>query len=199
MILLQDYLKKINLSDELIKALVKIARKFTAKPEQRLLSPGQICDRLFFIEEGIFREYEDLSAQTETETETEKTTWLLGEGNWLYSVESYITAKPAEYYLQALTKAKGYYFYKHELETLLTQNPSLGYTAYKLSEVYILKLEARNKLHRVKTLPERLQYLENTQPELNGKVKGKILASYLNVKPQQLSKLRSELAKGKRM
>ncbi|MFB0908513.1 MAG: Crp/Fnr family transcriptional regulator [Spirosomataceae bacterium] len=193
MILLQDSLFRLSLSAETTQKVLAIAHKFTAKISQRLIAPPQVCDRLFYIEDGIFREYRDIEA------EAEKTTWLLGEGNWLYSVESYITAKPTEYYLQALTTAKGYYFYKHELEALLLQTPSLAYIAYKLSEVYILKLEARNTLHRLKTLPERLKYLETTQPELTGKVKGRILASYLNVKPQQLSKLRSELAKGKRM
>jgi len=199
MIRFEDYLQKLGLTKELVGRVMAVAKPFTARSSQRLLSPPQTCDRVFFIEEGIFREYKDLETETETEIETEKTSWLLGEGNWLYSVESYITSKPAEYYLQALTKAKGYYFYKHELEALLLQNPSLALTAYKLSEVYILKLEVRNTLHRLKTLPERLTYFETTQPELAGKVPGKILANYLNVHSTQLSKERSRRAKEKRM
>ncbi len=193
MILLKDSLSRLNLSAEASQKVLAIAHKFTAKADQRLLTPPEVCDRLFYIEDGIFREYRDIEA------EAEKTTWLLGEGNWLYSVESYITQKPSEYYLQAITKTTGYYMYKHELEVLLLQNPELAHAGYKLSEVYFLKLETRNKLHRLKTLPERLKYFEETQPELAGRVQGKILASILNVKPQQLSTLRSELAKGKRM
>jgi CRP-like cAMP-binding protein len=117
----------------------------------------------------------------------------------MYSVESYITEKPSKYYLQAITKANGYYFDKRELEALIIQNPELAFAGYKLTELYLLKLGTRNNLHRLKTLPARLKYFEETQPELKGMIKGKTLASYLNVRPQQLSKLRSELAIGKRM
>lgn len=110
MIRFEDYLQKLGLTEELIGRVMAVAKPFTARSNQRLLSPPQTCDRVFFIEAGVFREYKDLETETktetktETETDTEKTSWLLGEGNWLYSVESYITAKPAEYYLQALTK-----------------------------------------------------------------------------------------------
>lgn len=197
MILLGDALSRLGLSAEAMQKVLAIAHKFTAKSGQRLVAPPQVCNRLFYIEEGIFREYRDIDA--DAEAEAEKTSWLLGEGNWMYSVESYITEKPSKCYIQAITKATGYYIYKHELEKLLQQNPDLAYAGYKLSETYTLKLETLNTLHRLKTLPERLAYFESTQPELAGKIQGKILASFLNVKPQQLSKLRSELAKGKRM
>jgi CRP-like cAMP-binding protein len=193
MILLKDSLSRLNLSTEATQKVLIIAHKFTAKTNQRLLPPPQVCDRLFYIEDGIFREYRDIEA------EAEETTWLLGEGNWMYSVESYITEKPSDYYLQAITKANGYYFYKHELEALIVQNPELAFAGYKLTELYLLKLETRNKLHRLKTLYERFKYFEETRPELKGMIQGKILASFLNVKPQQLSKLYRDLAKEKRL
>ncbi len=98
MVRLEDYLQKLDLTEALIGRVMAVAHPFAAKREQRLLSPPQTCDRLFFIEEGIFREYKDL----ETETETEKTSWLLGEGNWLYSVESYITQNPSAYYTETI-------------------------------------------------------------------------------------------------
>jgi hypothetical protein len=93
MILLKDSLSRLNLSTEATQKVLIIAHKFTAKTNQRLLPPPQVCDRLFYIEDGIFREYRDIEA------EAEETTWLLGEGNWMYSVESYITEKPSDYYL----------------------------------------------------------------------------------------------------
>ncbi len=80
---------------------------------------------------------------------------------------------------------------------MIIQNSELAFAGYKLTELYLLKLETRNNLHRLKTLSERFNYFEETQPELKGMIQGKILASFLNVKPQQLSKLRSELANGK--
>jgi hypothetical protein len=82
---------------------------------------------------------------------------------------------------------------------LIVQNPELAFAGYKLTELYLLKLETRNKLHRLKTLYERFKYFEETRPELKGMIQGKILASFLNVKPQQLSKLYRDLAKEKRL
>jgi CRP-like cAMP-binding protein len=62
MILLQDSLSRLNLSAETTQKVLAIAHKFIAKTNQRLLTPPQVCDRLFYVEEGVFQEYRILGS-----------------------------------------------------------------------------------------------------------------------------------------
>jgi hypothetical protein len=62
-------------------------------------------------------------------------------------------------------------------------------------ERYLLQLENRNAFHRIKNAEQRLEVFEKTQPGLSNRVKGKLMASYLNVSPQQLSRIRSSRRK----
>jgi hypothetical protein len=65
----------------------------------------------------------------------------------------------------------------------------------KIYEKYLLQLEHRNAFHRIKSAKKRIEVFEKMQPNIQNRVKGKILASYLNMSPEQLSRIRSERAK----
>lgn len=123
---------------------------------------------------------------------------LSAEGSWFFSAGSYITGKPSLRYIQALEEAEGYYFYKHELEELLQLHAPLAFLAYKLTQDYILKIEECNSMLHIKTLAERIKYFEEKKPQLAGRIKLKVLATFLRVKPEQISRLRSDLRKEKR-
>lgn len=192
--LLEIYLSEFNLDKELIELLLTKAYKFKVTKDERLLSPTYSNDRMYYLTSGVVREYEIF----ETKAETERTYWFSAEGSWFFSAESYITGKPSLRYIQALEEAEGYYFYKHELEELLQLHAPLAFLAYKLTQDYILKIEECNSMLHIKTLAERIKYFEEKKPQLAGRIKLKVLATFLRVKPEQISRLRSDLRKEKR-
>jgi hypothetical protein len=51
MILLENYLAPFNLPAEVTQQLFALAKRFTVKLNHYLLRPGQVCDRLFYIED----------------------------------------------------------------------------------------------------------------------------------------------------
>ena len=189
---LEAYLRQMGLGTAAIEKVAEIAIPYALEEEERVLKPNEICTDMFYIEKGMLREYQNAPKDAVNE---ESTSWILAEGNVVYSVESYIHQAPSAYYLQALEPTHGYRFSRAALQDLLPANPEVAYMAYQLAENYILKMEIRNKLHRLKSLKERYNYFENTQPGLSNRIKGKVLASYLNVRPEQLSRLRKEIAK----
>lgn len=191
--LLETHLAENGLDQKHIDLLLTIAQKFKAGKGERLLTPTHISDRMYYLTSGIIREYEIL------ETETERTYWFEGGGNWFFSTQSYISGKPSTCYLQAIEDTEGYYFYKSELEELLKIHAPLSFLAYKLCHGYIQKIRELNKILQLSKFSERLARFEQLQPDLDGRIKQKMLASFLRVRPEQISRLRTERAKGKRM
>lgn len=193
--LLETYLSEFNLDQELIDLLLTKAHKFKVAKDERLLSPTHLTDRMYYLTSGIVREYEIF--ETEAAVETEKTYWFYTGGNWFFNAKSYITGEPSLRYIQALEEAEGYYFQKHKLEEILQLYAPLAFLAYKLTQDYILKIEECNSILHINPLAKRLKYFEEKQPQLAGRIKLKVLATFLRVKPEQISRLRNDLTKGK--
>lgn len=150
-----------------------------------MLHEGEISDKIFFITEGILREFSYI------ESESTLTHWILGEGEWVNQIKSYVTEQPSTCYLQALSPLTALYIRKETVKALLETIPNLAFVIITIYERYLLQLENRNAFHRIKNAEQRLEVFEKTQPGLSNRVKGKLLASYLNVSPQQLSRIRS--------
>lgn len=192
--LLETYLSEFNLDTELIELLLTKAHKFKAAKDERLLSPTHLSDRMYYLTSGVVREYEIF----ETETETERTYWFSTGGSWFFSAKSYITDEPSLRYMQALEESEGYYFHKQELEEILQLHTPLAFLAYKLTQDYVLKVEECASILHINPLAKRIKYFEEKQPQLAGRIKLKVLATFLRVKPEQISRLRNNLRKRKR-
>ena len=167
---------------------------FSFEANALLLQKGEISDKIFFIESGILREFSFTDADADADADADEkvqTHWILGENEWIYQVESYILEKPASCHIQALTKLSGFYLSKKNLQALVLEIPSLSMVMLNIYEKYLLQLEYRNSFHRIKNAEKRLEVFEKIHPNLLNRVAGKILASYLNISPEQLSRIRA--------
>ncbi len=190
------FLKSFNLFTEA--EISKIQNSFSPisfEEQDIMLHEGEISDKIFFITEGILREFSYIESESESESESTLTHWILGEGEWVYQVKSYVTEQPSACYLQALTPLTALFIRKETVKALLETIPNLAFVIITIYERYLLQLENRNAFHRIKNAEQRLEVFEKTQPGLSNRVTGKLLASYLNVSPQQLSRIRSDRRK----
>lgn len=172
----------LNLPADLAKSLLAKGTPFTCKENANVLQPGQINDRVFFLQEGIVREYE----------ETETTIWFLGERNWFYNVESYANGTASTAYLQALTVAKGISFLKKDIDDLVAENPALEKFEKELYQKYLFRMNRLYRLMRVDKAMKRWELFEKQQPELKNRIPLSMVASFLNITPQRFSQLRKE-------
>ena len=187
---IKDYLfKRLHVRPEIVDELLSLGHPFFMKEGQRLLQKGEVSNRVYFIERGIVREYEGLIGNPKKDDED--TTWILGAGEWIYNVESYQTGEPSEVYIQALTTTSGMYFDRNDLDGLVQKSHEWSLIQNKIYRRYFVRQERRNKLHRTKDGQERLDLFYEQHPELNGQVKLKYIASYLNMTQSQLSRIRA--------
>lgn len=184
---LEDYLaNQLQIEPALVKDLVAIGNTFSMNPKERLLQKGFKSSRVYFIEQGVVREYEDIQCNNKIK---EKTTWIVAEGQWVYNIESHQTGQPSAYHLQALEPTTGYFFHRRDLDKLIESYEWL-FIQNQIYLSYVVRERRINRLLRVNDGYARLQLFEQMYPELRGRVELQHIASYLNMTPTQLSRLR---------
>jgi CRP/FNR family transcriptional regulator, anaerobic regulatory protein len=175
---------------------------------EHLLKEGQISDTLFFIDSGIVHEYSrnyadadaDADADTDTDTDTEKksTHWIAGKKEWIFQIKSFIECKPSFCNIQALEKTTVYALKKSEFQGIMKEYPETLSFVMSMYERYLLTLEDRTTLQRLKPASRRLELFEKYNGDIACRLPQHVLASFLNITPSELSRIRAKRAKSQK-
>ncbi len=152
-----------------------------------LLRPGQICTSHLLVKEGVARKYY-------THNDKEITTEIYFHDDVAVSLDSYIMRKPADLYIEALT----------ELEVTLIDYSQFHKVKKKYAEVmmldkmfieyYAVWFEQRLKEFQTMDASQRYLNLLEKEPRIVRLLPVTIIASYLNVSLETLSRIRSKIA-----
>lgn len=153
-----------------------------------LLDIGEINDKLYFVEEGVLQEF---SYQEEEQTNTH---WLMPEGSFVYSTVSFINEVPTEMGIRAIEKVKLLYITKQELQIIYEKVPQMERVGRLVTEQTLTEYEKFLLLIRYRSSEEKLAWFEETFPTLINRIPQKYIASYLNIRPETLSRVRSKRA-----
>lgn len=153
-----------------------------------LLDIGEINDKLYFVEEGVLQEF---SYQEEEQTNTH---WLMPEGSFVYSTVSFINEVPTEMGIRAIEKVKLLYITKQDLQIIYDKVPQMERVGRLVTEQTLTEYEKFLLLIRYRSSEEKLAWFEETFPTLVNRVPQKYIASYLNIRPETLSRVRSKRA-----
>ena len=177
-----------SLEKNLQQQIVSLFTPIYFEKDEHLLKKGEISDKLFFIESGIIAEYAD----SDSDLIRIQTHWILGENEWVFQVHSFFRNEPSDCTIKALEKVKALYVSKKEYYQVQNVFPEVMGLINKIYERYLLQLENRNKFHRIKSATKRLDYFEKNQKNLINKLQMKYIASYLNISPSELSRIRKK-------
>lgn len=149
-----------------------------------LLRPGQVAQRLYFVEQGLVRGYALHAGQ-------EISSWFMTEGDFVISIVSFFTQQPSTEYLELLEPSTVYSISYRQLEALYRAFPEFNYVGRVLTERYYVQSEQR--AYQLRTLPARERYAQllHDFPQLGQRVPLKYLASHLGISPETLSRLRA--------
>lgn len=153
-----------------------------------ILNIGEINDKLYFVEEGVLQTF---SYQEEDQTNTH---WLMPEGSFVYSTVSFINQVPTEMGIKAIEKVKLLYITKLDLQTIYEKVPQMERVGRLVTERTLTEYEKFLLLIRYRSSEEKLTWFEETFPSLVNRVPQKYIASYLNIRPETLSRVRSKRA-----
>jgi len=188
---MHDQLKKylqlnISISDNILDEILSHFKSSTVKKNTILLSQGETCNKLYFVNKGCIRTYYI------TEQGHEKTRFIAFEGMVATSLTSFISRQPSFEFVDVLENSELLYISHVNFYKLTNDFPDWGKFYVKLLELaYVYQ---NKKIEELVTLSagERYTVLMKQHPGYIQRLSNKVLASYLDISQETMSRLKSK-------
>ena len=167
--------------------LLDYGRPVKFSPNDLILKEAKKSRDVYLVQEGVVRHF-----VYDTNRE-EKTIRISKEGDFFYSsIVSYFTEEPTYINCQALTLVRMIHWTKDVLEPLLEQNKSLDQFRYQQLTQFIIEKHQRELSLITHTAENRYHEFCRSNAQLFNRIPHRIIASYLNMTPETLSRLRKK-------
>lgn len=179
----------VHLDEHEQKQLISIIRTTRVKKRQFIDQPGFISSFRNYVYQGAFRSYL-------IDNEGKDHTIQIALEDWFISdFYSYITQTPATLYVEALEDSIIFQMKYEDIEGLCKEIHSLSEYFRITTERAFAYSRKRALANLSMTAEERYLDLLNRYPEMIQRIPQKIIASYLGMTPEFMSKIRARLAK----
>ena len=182
-----NYVRKIiSVNDEQLDTIVSCFRHLEVDKNELLVIQGQTSQRTFFVGAGCLRIF------FITEAGQEATRYIAFENHFATALSSFISGEPSSEFIQALETSSLLYISHKDFHFLLETIPVWGrFYQHYLENAYV---KNTNRLLSFLTLNanERYKYLMANNPEIIQRLSNKVVASYLNISQETLSRLKSK-------
>lgn len=173
------------LSANLEVALTHSLKREVLPRKTQLLLPGDVSDRLYFIEKGVARGYY-------LHDDRDVTSWFMREGDFVISIVSFITRQPSEEAIELLEDSVLWSIRYRPLQRLYADFPEFNAIGRVLTEAYYVRSERRAHALRWHSAGQRYQALHDEFPEIFNRVPLRHIASHLGISAETLSRLRAK-------
>ncbi|MCA6364154.1 MAG: Crp/Fnr family transcriptional regulator [Bacteroidetes bacterium] len=174
----------IELNEEEWQAFSAVIVKETCRKKQFLLEEGQHCDFIAFIGEGMFRFYYMQEGE-------EKVTAFFFPGDFVSNYRSFLTHQPSDHYIESMSDSVVYKIHRSDLHALYARYKSIERLGRLIAENLYLLVAKRLDSFLYSTPEDRYKELLTRNSRLLQDVPQYMLASYLGVKPETLSRIRA--------
>jgi CRP-like cAMP-binding protein len=161
---------------------VLVHRKY-AKGET-ILAEGEVCSEIIYIDRGLAREFY-------TKNNKEVTEYLAVEGSIMMSIESLFKEQPSHIQIEALEPCVIYALPKKRLEEVALHNVNIQILYRKILEESLILSQIHADMLRFESAQDRYQKLIKRQPQLVLRAPLVYIASYLQMTPETLSRVRT--------
>ena len=184
--LIKHIKKFVDLSDKEERILLEYTKSQTFRKKENLLSEGQICKSLYFVEQGCLRMFFVNSKSAEQITQFAIDGW------WLTDFFSFMDNKPSTYYIQAIEPSTVTSIDSRVFETLISEVPQLERYFRIIFQKNIAASQLRTKYLFEMSKEEFYYHFSTSFPEFMQRVPQYMIASYLGLTPEYVSELRKK-------
>ena len=161
---------------------VLIPMKF-AKNE-KILGEGETCEYIYWVVKGLVRQYYFKNGKDLTE-------YMATENTIVMSIESLFMEKPSTQIIQTLEPTIVYAMSKKELEAVAMRSVNIQILYRKILEESLIISQQRADMLRFESAQDRYQKLVKSSPQLVLRAPLVYIASYLQMTPETLSRVRT--------
>lgn len=173
--------------------ITHITRRFERqelKSGNHFFMPGQISDRLGFVDNGIFRVY------VENDEGEEATKYFFRQNQFMMDIDSFYHGSPTIAGIQAVTEAHLLSINRQHWFQLNEDIPKLFMLTKSLTEAALINKIKDSDFLRFGTASQKYEAFVKRYPDLALKVPLQYIASYLQITPQSLSRIRKRISDG---
>ncbi|MFC4096465.1 Crp/Fnr family transcriptional regulator [Euzebyella saccharophila] len=178
-----------GLPNEAINQLCDGIRTKKVKKEELLLQAGEICKLTFFVEKGLLRMYALNEKGKEDILQFAPENWLVSDRGSIYFNE------PSDYYIDAIEETDVILLDTEFVDKISALGPSFRKLNDRLLHNHIRHLNKRVKLLLGASAKTRYLDFIKLHPDVLLRVPQWMVASYLGIAPESLSRVRRDLAK----
>lgn len=184
--IVQHIKRFVNLSNSEIEILNKYIKFQSLGKRENILSNGQICKSMYFVESGCLRMF-FLNSKS-----SEQITQFAIEGWWMTDYSSLIGNTPSEYFIQAIEKSEIVSIDTLLFEKLLKELPQLEHYFRIILQKNLAASQLRTKYLYEMSKEEFYLHFSKSFPDFMQRVPQYMVASYLGLTPEYLSELRKK-------
>ena len=161
------------------------------RKRQYLLQEGDVCKYTAFVEKGILRTF------TVDEKGNEPILQFSMEGWWIADLYSFLTEEPSQYNIEALEACELLLITRPSWDILLEKVPAFERYFRILIQNNLIATQRRLMSSLSETAEEKYTKLISNFPGCIQRVPQHMIASYLGITPETLSRIRSQIASRK--
>jgi CRP-like cAMP-binding protein len=182
------FLKKSgNFADDELQDFLSRSKIVLVKKGETIVKEGQHCNAFYFIHSGV------ISLFLLKDGEEHVKDFSLS-GKFITAYTSMSTGKPSQIFLRAEQNCELSVWDAPYLQSLISQNQQWTMFAWRIAEYLFYRKEKREISMLLHTAEERYQNMLLEFPSLAQQVPQYLLASYLGIKPQSLSRIRNKIS-----
>ena len=156
-----------------------------------ILREGEICENIYWVAKGLVRQFY-------YKNEKELTEYMATEDNIVMSIESLFKEQPSSQQIVALEPTILFALPKRELEHEAVRNVNIQMLYRKILEESLIISQVHADMLRFESAQERYAKLVKRSPQLVLRAPLVYMASYLQMTPERLSRVRTSALLGDR-
>ena len=157
------------------------------RKKQYLLQEGDVCRYMAFVEKGLLRSY------NVDDKGNEHMLQFAWEGWWISDTYSFLAEEPAAYNIDAIEDAELLLLSLAHFEAMTLQVPKMERYFRILFQNNIISKEKRLLSSITYSAEDKYLHLLASRPELIQRIPQHLIASYLGITPETLSRIRKNL------
>ena len=184
----QSYLKS-TISESDFQSLSSLLIEKTVEKGETLLRAGDICNHSFFVESGLLRSYSLDAGGKEHVIQFAPENWIISDRS------SVLFREPSEFYIDSIEKTNIIMFDNDFVDKASEISPKYREFNQKALNNHIRHQQQRINRLLSATAEERYLNFIELYPNISLRVPQWMIASYLGITPESLSRVRKELSR----